>query len=591
MKSFSLSSKLKPALSALALAVLLQGCVSSTSTTTQNYTLSTSDAFAPLTLTLTQYQDLVAQVSDEDAFNAEILLTRAQIVSGDLTSAKATIQSLRQSAITPLQQDEISIVEALLFTKDRDYLSAAANLNAINEMTLPKQVASYYYQLNTRVNESLFKESQNEQYLQRAFSSQKSLLNVIDAKERTIVLRQTVELLKDYQTSRLVALASSSADELDKGYYAYAIMDSATSPEIKNKLLGQFKEQYPNHPLNELAAFQQEDTTTNQGIAQSVVSNVPYLKDGDRLAVLLPLSGRFQQAVGNPARLGILSALQDIEPKIKVVFYDTAKIEMSQIVADLKNTKTNFIIGPILKPEVDALINAQPNIPTIMLNSTNQALPSNMWYFDLSPEYEGRLAASKMIQDGIKNPLLISASNSKAQRASAAFNQNMQKALGKSPTVCQFTNLDDLKSRLQTCPLQGHDGVYISASALEASNVKATLPSLLPTYITNQSNTGVNSSSLEVSMYGANLGDMPWLITESELKSAMLENIPKADVQVQRIFASSYDALGLALNLNKLLDPASHDVLHGLSGDVDISSNGLIEAAPLWVKLGTTIRE
>lgn len=92
-------------------------------------------------------------------------------------------------------------------------------------------------------------------------------------------------------------------------------------------------------------------------------------------------------------------------------------------------------------------------------------------------------------------------------------------------------------------------------------------------------------------MYGANLGDMPWLITESELKSAMLENIPKADVQVQRIFASSYDALGLALNLNKLLDPASHDVLHGLSGDVDVSSNGLIEAAPLWVKLGTTIRE
>ncbi|HIV16323.1 MAG TPA: penicillin-binding protein activator [Candidatus Avisuccinivibrio pullicola] len=581
----NLKLSLKPCLVALALSALIAGC-SSTQTATQATALTTAEAFAPLDRSLSAYEDLLSSASDDTAFNAMVLLARAQIVSKQYANAAATIEAMKGSALTPLQSDEARIVEALLFTAQQDYLRASANLNAVNEMTLPLQVLTYFCQLDTRVNEQLYEESANENYLERAFASQLNLLSIIDAQGQPRVLKDTVSVLKHYPTSRLAALQAEAADPLQRGFYAYAIADSSVNPEIKERLLDSFKAQFPDHPLAALSTSGSENTGATaapQGLA-------PELKAGDRVAVLLPLSGRFAASVGEPARLGVLAALQDIKPDLKVVFYDTAKLSIPDIVADAQRTGTDFILGPVLKPEVDALLSAKAGIPTVLLNRADSALPAHTYYLDLSPEYEGALAASKMALDGVRNPAVVTSASSRSQRAAGTFVQKLRSASGQSPYVCRFNNLDDVKSSVAACDLKSRDGVYIAASALEASEIKALLPAIVPAYITDQSFTGVNASSLEVTMYGAYLGDMPWLITESELKSSMMQNLPKADPQVQRIFAASYDALAVALNLNRLsMNPT--DVLHGLTGDISLGANGLLESAPLWVKVGTTVRE
>ncbi len=571
-------------------ALIITGCTL-TQSPQGTGSVSTTEAFGPLTLTLEGYQDLTRRVSDDSAFNAGILLARSQIVARDLQSARASIETLRQRAITPLQHDEVSIIEALLLLEEKDYLGAYSNLNSVNEMTLPAQAASYYYQLTSRTCDILYRDSHNESYLERAFASQKALLNVIGQREHDIVLQRTVDILRNYPTSRLVTLESSSRDPLDRGYYAFAVVDSASNQDIKRRLAQSFLEKYQDHPLAYLAQkLSSGAPDENAPTLQSPGHNLS-LGAGDHLAVLLPLSGRFENTVGDPARLGILAALQDIKPDLKVVFYDTSKVDMAEITAALKNNHTDFVIGPLLKPNVDAYLNAETKIPTVLLNSTELTLPENTWYFDLSPEYEGRLAASKMVHDGISSIAVVSSGNQRSQRAASAFVQSITQARGRRPDVCTFNNLEDLNSKVTACRLDMTGGVYISATALEASEIKAILPGSMRVYITNQSNTGVNSSSLEMSMYGALLGDMPWLITESPLKQEMMENLPKADAQVQRIFATAYDAVGFALNADQLTRPSSPDVLHGLSGDVRLGNNGLIESAPMWVTLGITQRE
>lgn len=98
---------------------------------------------------------------------------------------------------------------------------------------------------------------------------------------------------------------------------------------------------------------------------------------------------------------------------------------------------------------------------------------------------------------------------------------------------------------------------------------------------------GLNHSASEVALAGATLGDMPWLLTDSALKQDLMATLPKADSQVQRIFAAAYDSINLSFNLHKLSADKS-DVLHGISGDLQLGKDGLIEMAPMWVKLSTT---
>ena len=78
---------------------------------------------------------------------------------------------------------------------------------------------------------------------------------------------------------------------------------------------------------------------------------------------------------------------------------------------------------------------------------------------------------------------------------------------------------------------------------------------------------------------------MPWLLSDSALKDSLMKAVPKADAQAQRVFAAGYDAVALA-ELMPELARDSKDVLHGLSGDISLGEDGLIECAPLWVELG-----
>ena len=78
---------------------------------------------------------------------------------------------------------------------------------------------------------------------------------------------------------------------------------------------------------------------------------------------------------------------------------------------------------------------------------------------------------------------------------------------------------------------------------------------------------------------------MPWLLSDSELKDSLMKAVPKADTQAQHVFSAGYDAILLA-SLMPELAKDDQDVLHGLTGDISLGNNGLIENAPLWVELG-----
>lgn len=555
------------------------------------------NAFGPLNLTAQEYRQAFEDASSDESFKALILYTRSQIVENKLDQASASISQLYASAATPVQKDEAAMVDAMLLSKKNQFDEAQQKLSGINYKALPKQDISYFLVLNSNVNSNLYNKTHDPKYQITAFKSESALERYVtrDSDKRKVLLK-SVDLLKQLDDQTLSSAYTNVKNDTDKGFYEYAIIDKSSNTQLKDQMMETFAKKYPNHPLMLLSSpekaepvAQQEvrDVTPKGGKAVAVDSQALFsIQDGDQIAVLLPLSGRFASAVGEPAKLGILTALKDRGSKAKVTFYDTNKTNISQIVATVSTNGTKLVIGPILKPEVNAMNAAGIKIPSITLNSPEGNRPVNQWYFDLGPNYEGAIAASKIYADGYKSPVVIGLSSDKASQRSVNSFMNTFGKVNNNAIVCNYSNPANVGSEIAKCPFGSADSAYVSASVIDAVQIKAAIPSNIAVYLTDKSYMGVNNSSQELALKGAILGDMPWVLTDSSLKDSFMKSMPKANSQVQRIFAASYDAINFAFNIKQLASN-QNDVLHGLSGDISLGRDGLIESTPMWVELGS----
>ncbi len=562
--------------------------------TTGSQSISSAQAFGNLNLSQTEYANLVNNVNDNERFNALILLMRSSVNSGDGKLARDTLNELYSLASDPQKHTQAQILEALLDSRTGKLEKAYSELKNINAQELPVSTASYYYQLRTAVSSKLYNKTKDTQYQFDAYNAEKNLLDYVNGQDKIIVVNRCKDLLQEIPTDKIAQQINRTQDYNDRGFLEYTLINRSQSQSLKEATLKEFRQKYSQHPiciyilppLKNETKFEGESLSEK---AEAIPTNINpqslfTLNDDAKIAVLLPLSGRFANNVGNPAKLGILSALHDRASQAKVVFYDTNKQNISEIVATINKDGTNLIIGPILKPEVNALNTHGIKIPSIILNTPEKNRPVNQWYFNLGPDYEGALAAAKIYADGYKTPVIINNSNdSGAIRAKNSFINEFSK-VGKV-TTCSYQDPNLIKNFTQTCNISLSDSVYIYASGMDAVTIKSNLPRNLPVYLTDKSYQGINNSAQELALKGAILGDMPWLLTDSELKNSFMQSLPKANSQVQRIFASAYDAVNFAFSIDELAQD-KNDVMHGLSGDLSLTDKGLIEASPMWVQLG-----
>ena len=566
---------------------------------------TSSQAFQHLSKSADEYADLADKSSDEGRFNALILLARAQISAGDADAAQNTAATLRSEAKNSLQKDEVSIIDGLILSQLGNTVSASTALAKVNSSAMNESAARYYHLLNFKVNEKNYLKTKQDRYLKSAFQSGRELALLTSGKDRETVCRRTVALLESAGVSKLGSMLSATNDRIDRGYFEYALAETSASSEAKDLLAASFSQKYPDHPLNTLvnADHTGNTNTTDHRVtaapaaSSETIAVAPITADGDskavpvnakciisiakdaKIAVLLPLSGRYAKSVGEPAKLGVLSALNNTKAHYKVSFYDTAKSSIDSIVQNIKTNGTALIIGPLLKADLNALNASQCGIPVIALNTPENNRPDNEWYFDLGPDHEGVLAAAKIKADGLKKPLVIATSDRQSSRASNAF----LKTFGPSASGCNVESGN--AQSLGKCMIADRDSVYLATSAPDAVTFKASLPGAVKVYLTSQSYEGFNNSGQQLALKGAMLGEMPWLLSDSELKDSLMKAVPKADTQAQHVFSAGYDAILLA-SLMPELAKDDQDVLHGLTGDISLGNNGLIENAPLWVELG-----
>ena len=369
----------------------------------------------------------------------------------------------------------------------------------------------------------------------------------------------------------------------------------------------------------ENAAGTKPTSNSNETAQPAVANNNTEQNQQQHVAVILPLTG--QQAVaGVTAQQGVMAAYQN-QTEIQLHFIDSNNLAFDTLATTLVENNADFVIGPLLKNNVDKYL-AEPTLtlPTLLLNTPSKfELANNQFILSMRPEDEAIQAASILSQQNFVQPVIFSHQDAISERIATAFTEQWQLLNGEQPKVVYFqqgsqmqsmlketlavdqsqARINNLRSRLrkkiedEPRSRRDIDMIYIIGNPLQTRLLKpyidvniSPFADLIPVFASSRSHSINNDNNTTNDLAGLTFTQMPWLLSSQQQDKALAKVArklwPQRSDSLERIFAMGYDSLSL---MNKLADMQAKPYLrhYGQTGTLQLTNN-ILTRSLLWGK-------
>lgn len=539
-----------------------------------------------------QYLAQAEQASEPDAFSWRVLAVRAWLQQGNVTAAEPQLARLRQQA-TLAQLPLITLLEGATALAGGNTGLAGQRLAAVDAKALAPNAAGYY----------LLLQANRFEQQQQPIDAAKMLIErheTLADQEQNAGLERIYQLLS--QSSPLAlrqAQNDGNSDAVNGWLRLMAILnDTNAQPGQRRWQLQSWRKAYPDHPGHRYLSDGAEPATLLEAYQPA------------HIAVLLPLSGQLAEQ-GDAIRNGMLSAHQGQASRLS--FFDTNGRDMSRLYQDIQQAGADFILGPLLKENVDTLNSLDPAIPVFALNRpANPPVLPHRYYFSLSPEAEAAEAALHMWEQGHQQPLVFAPGNELGRRVAAEFNSQWQQLSGQQARLAYFSSKQSIESDVRRAlnsgtpaaaagvgvirgsseiapPAGPIDSVFMVSNTTETrfilpyfDFVRDSRAARLPTYVTSRSYVPGGEAPMS-ELNGLQLADMPWLFDGApQLMEEVATLWPTVGSSWLRLFAFGYDALTLIPQLAQLREGAPP--VPALSGLLSLSEDGVVQRRLQWME-------
>jgi outer membrane PBP1 activator LpoA protein len=421
-------------------------------------------------------------------------------------------------------------------------------------------------------------------------------------------LWQALSLLSSWQVNQLAALAPPHF----KGWqqlltYAHKF---GSEPTRFNRYLTQWQRNFSAHPAQVVI----DSLRTREQLAPQVLQNI---------AVILPLSGK-QAAAGKVAQQGILAAYKSNETK-SLNFIDANTLDWSTLNEQLTNFNSHFVIGPLLKGNVEQyLAQTEITLPSLLLNTPGlntlekTRRTSKQIILSMRPEDEAIQAATTLSRKNYQSPVVLSHRDKASKRIAQTFVKQWKLINNYKPEIVYFekgkkmqaqlkasldvdssqARIKDLKIRLkQNIKTQSRnrrdiDMFYIVGSPTQTKLLKpyidvntSPFAKIIPVYASSRSHSSKQDTSKNLDLRNLIFTEMPWLLKSQQQNkqlAALSKKLwPSRSDSLQSIFAMGYDSL---LLVDKISAMQLHPYIHhyGQTGILKLNSNNILTRSLLW---------
>ncbi|WP_435275911.1 penicillin-binding protein activator [Psychrobium sp. nBUS_13] len=589
-----------------AISLILWGCGSTPST--KNPKATNAISLGQATQTHDYYADKAIKSSGIQQQAYYLLALRSALNNGQLDAADNYLGLLPSNSM--LNDDhrlELQLLQSLRFAYADDLSLAIATLSPSSSWQVSENRLVTLYQQRANFL------TQNQQPALAA-NDLIDALSLAQEESLKATLRQTI--WQEYQLlpiEELESLLTTATSIEQSGWLALAIIgkNALQSPESLQQQLMQWGTQYPTHALS--------NHIPERLVAAANV--IPYTPK--KISVILPLSGRYER-IGQAVQNGILSNLmaQNSEQEIQLIdSHDVGAVAAYQQAID---TESEFIIGPLLKSNVEQVVAIESTIPTLFLNTPRDASAApNQFFFSLDKESEALQGAKYIYQLGKTHPVVVAPDNVRGHQISALFSQQWQelhegdfgaedveviffkKDSELKATIERLFETDKSQKRINTIRyLVGNkmeaethsrrdiDAVYLVANPKQTSmlmpSVEVTVSAYanqVPVFVGSSGNAYRMTDSGLTHLNQLTISEIPWLLsTDNELSPSKIKRLwPKMKQSQLRLFAMGHDAYGLIERLAQMrLFPEYR--LQGLSGQLNLDEQSKIHREMSWAQ-------
>lgn len=154
-----------------------------------------------------------------------------------------------------------------------------------------------------------------------------------------------------------------------------------------------------------------------------------------KIAVILPLNGPLKSST-HAIQEGIIAThyTNPLTDKTNLEFYDSSQKSIHEIFQEISNNNTDYIIGPLLKSEIETLTKLNTNnIPTTALNhnSNTQTTPKDAYYLSLSTQDEIKQIVKQAFIKNRQHAIIIQKNDAWGKKQSEIFQQEWETIGGK----------------------------------------------------------------------------------------------------------------------------------------------------------------
>ncbi|ORM66080.1 penicillin-binding protein activator [Pantoea rwandensis] len=451
------------------------------------------------------YLQQVQQSSDDSKTDWQLLAIRALLKEGKYPQANDQISQLPQQ-LSAVQQQELLLLRAQMQIGQQDFGGAQQLLGQVKTDGLSEDQQVRYYALQIAA-------AQNRPSLAllRAYIAQEPLLKGADHQSNIDATWQALTQMTQDQLNTLVINADENTlqgwlDLLNTWH------TNSQDPQMLKAAIKDWQTRYPQNPgaktlptqLSQVQNFTKASTSTialllplngqAQVFANAIQKGFNDAKNGvlnapaPQPAPVAPAAtdanaqpstpqtgdANAQQPAGantaantvvSPAMAGNMppqteqpqpaaqpataAAQPDSSAQVKV--YDTSSQPIAQVMQQAQQDGATIVVGPLLKNDVESVVNSQTPLNVLALNEPEQIQNHpNICYFALSPEDEARDAAHHIYEQGKRQPLLLVPRSSYGDRVSKAFAQEWQQLGGSTVLQQRFGGVSELKQGINS---------------------------------------------------------------------------------------------------------------------------------------------
>ena len=129
--------------------------------------------------------------------------------------------------------------------------------------------------------------------------------------------------------------------------------------------------------------------------------------------IILPETGPLARAASS-IKQGFLSAYATSGQKVPLKWVNSDQKKIPQLLKQHVSKKTQMVIGPLARQDVEQLVQSKPRIRTLSLNESSLSAP-NIWQFSLSKKADAAALQQQIAQDGIQQLLVLRQPGSEAE--------------------------------------------------------------------------------------------------------------------------------------------------------------------------------